>query len=500
MKTTTPKQEDDLIIVDPKKLLPWTANSRPKRLTKESVRELMQSIAMAGKTRGKKGHIITPLLGRPSPAKPGYYDLAAGHRRRASAIFLKMVGVPLIVREMTDEELQEELITENLQRTDPDPREEAAALKAAAKSGANLGELADRLGKSRAWLSRCIKLLDLSKTVWEEWQQGEISAPLATMELLATLPPEQQQDAVDNPYSLRSRSSLQGYLDRTFQAPLSSLPFPVTSEKWKGTCGTGICEGCPFSTAGQGDLFDDAEEPRCTRMDCFNQRLNLWVADKVEKVEKTGAKVKIVTPYSGLPWLEGMKSREICASDFHSVVKGKKADKGSFHVLNLSQSPYSSYWATSTAPAKSQPTSDLSPAAKEENKKATLTNRRRVIVWKALVEHLEGDHKQPADAELWALLAAFGTSSANLYGEPWKDVERKPDEAKAILWESVQSVIRRRLGDSPAPKDIPNLWEEMELTSNLLGFDLEAAIKTANRDLPPPKSWGTVDIDSLEST
>jgi len=117
----------------------------------EELEELVESIRRHG--------ILQPILVRPRGL---LYEVVAGERRLKAAKKAGLVEVPVIVREMSDEEVAFARLIENLQRRDLSAYEKAKALKALLDKGYTQEELAQRLGyKSHSIISRTIKVLEL---------------------------------------------------------------------------------------------------------------------------------------------------------------------------------------------------------------------------------------------------------------------------------------------------------------------------------------------------
>jgi len=81
-----------------------------------------QELILSIKTTGQS----TPAIARPHPTKEGFLELAAGARRRTACHALG-IDLAVVVRQLTDAELEDLILTENLQREDPDPESEAQA-------------------------------------------------------------------------------------------------------------------------------------------------------------------------------------------------------------------------------------------------------------------------------------------------------------------------------------------------------------------------------------
>jgi ParB family chromosome partitioning protein len=123
--------------------------------TEKSMNELKQSIEQLG--------IITPLVLR---AVKGRFQLVSGSRRFKAAQELGLKEVPAIILELSDKEVMEITITENLQREDLNAIEEAQGLKRLLEEfGYTHEKLAERLGKSRSYITNSLRLLNLTPFV-----------------------------------------------------------------------------------------------------------------------------------------------------------------------------------------------------------------------------------------------------------------------------------------------------------------------------------------------
>jgi ParB family chromosome partitioning protein len=118
----------------------------------ESMEELKQSIKQLG--------IVTPLVVRPIGDR---YQLVSGSRRLKAAQELGLKEVPVIVKELSDQEVMEITITENLQRENLNAIEEALGFKRLLEEFNYTHEkLAERLGKSRSYITNSLRLLKLN--------------------------------------------------------------------------------------------------------------------------------------------------------------------------------------------------------------------------------------------------------------------------------------------------------------------------------------------------
>ena len=138
-----------------------------KNFDDEKLTELAQSIARHG--------VLQPLLVRPMP--DGSYRLVAGERRWRAARIAGISEVPVVIKEMSDEEAAVFALVENLQRADLDPVEEAQGFRRLMEDfGLTQEQVSERVGKSRPAVSNAMRLLKLPEPVLESLSSGEISA------------------------------------------------------------------------------------------------------------------------------------------------------------------------------------------------------------------------------------------------------------------------------------------------------------------------------------
>ena len=146
-----------------------------KNFDETELRELADSIAEHG--------IIQPIIampsleGKPSPEDTdtgdGSYIIIAGERRTRAARLAGLSEVPVIIREYTDQKRLEVSLIENIQRSDLNPIEEAAAYKNLMDySRLSQEELALKVGKSRSAVTNALRLLKLSAEVQKSLESG----------------------------------------------------------------------------------------------------------------------------------------------------------------------------------------------------------------------------------------------------------------------------------------------------------------------------------------
>ena len=134
-----------------------------------TVRELAASI--------KENGVLQPILVRRHPKRPSEFEIVAGERRWRAAQLAKLHEVPVVIRELSDVQVLEMALVENLQREDLNPLEEAEAYQRLIDEFRHTQEdLARSLGKSRSHLANTLRLLGLSNTIKALLVDGRITA------------------------------------------------------------------------------------------------------------------------------------------------------------------------------------------------------------------------------------------------------------------------------------------------------------------------------------
>ncbi len=137
-----------------------------KTFDENALAELADSIREHG--------IIQPLLVR--KLDKGGYQLVAGERRWRASRMIGLTEVPVVVKELSDTEVMELALIENLQREDLNPIEEAAGYKELmATYGLTQDQVAKRVGKSRSAIANSLRLLNLPKPVQNYVLNGQLS-------------------------------------------------------------------------------------------------------------------------------------------------------------------------------------------------------------------------------------------------------------------------------------------------------------------------------------
>lgn len=190
-----------------------------KTFDDETLAELSASIAEHG--------LLQPIAVRPKPS--GGYLIVAGERRWRASRMAGLTEVPVIVKDVTDEQAMELALVENLQREDLDPVEEAAGIRdLMTRCDLTQEQAARKLGKSRSALANSLRLLSLPETVLELLKSGFITIGHAKV-VLGLPAPELQEEAAqmiaDNQLNVRQAEALCKKLAKPAKEPVAA-PLP----------------------------------------------------------------------------------------------------------------------------------------------------------------------------------------------------------------------------------------------------------------------------------
>ena len=171
-----------------------------KEFDREKLDELAQSI--------KENGVIQPIIVRQSPVIG--YEILAGERRYRASLLAGLHSIPAVVKQLSDQEMMVQAIIENLQRENLNPIEEARAYESLVEKGFTHAEIADKMGKSRPYISNSIRLLSLPEPIISEVENGRLSQAHARS--LVGLNKEQQdyffQRIIEEDISVRKLEAL----------------------------------------------------------------------------------------------------------------------------------------------------------------------------------------------------------------------------------------------------------------------------------------------------
>ena len=179
-KETGAPAEGGVVTVNISKVTP-NKNQPRKVFNEDALQDLADNIKQHG--------IIQPLI---VVERDGFYEIVAGERRWRAATIAGLKEIPIIVKDLTEQEIVELSIIENLQREDLNEIEEAMAYKRLmTEFKLTQDEVAEKVSKSRAAIANSIRLLKLCPDVQQMLMDDMISAGHARA-LLGIEDPEEQ--------------------------------------------------------------------------------------------------------------------------------------------------------------------------------------------------------------------------------------------------------------------------------------------------------------------
>src|SRR5579884_3656986 len=266
-------------------LLEESPTNPRKRFNEESLKELAESF----KTQG----ILQPLVVRVKNDDEKKYEVVAGARRLRAAQLAELTTVPVRVVELSDSAAVLAQVTENLQREDIHPLEEAfgfSSLLNLNDPNYTISTLAAKAGKSEAYIQGRIKLTELIPPIADAFLADKITIGHAL--LIAKLPAGQQQAAFNacfrqmwtsegNTPTLIPVRELASWIESNILLELASAPFSKSDETLMPDAGS--CANCPKRTGFNALLFSDVRKDSCTDPQCYRAKLDAHVTRTLQK-------------------------------------------------------------------------------------------------------------------------------------------------------------------------------------------------------------------------
>ncbi len=278
------------------------SKTNPRHVFEDAaLKELADSIRSQG--------VLSPLLVR--PLTENGFEIVFGARRYRAAQLAEQETLPVRIKHMTDAEVIEAQLVENLIRAEIHPMEEAegfAALLRLDEPKYSIEQIAARVGKSPAFIAQRLKLTDLVPVVVEAFYANDIGVGHAL--LIAKLPTDMQPQALSacfkEVYSSNSQKparillpvrNLQFWIESNVLLVLRYAPFDKRDAELLPSAGS--CADCPKRTGHNKLLFGDdlgKQGDRCTDPACYQSKLAAHVARTVAAKPEI---VQISTAYGG---------------------------------------------------------------------------------------------------------------------------------------------------------------------------------------------------------
>ena len=288
----------------------------------------LEELALSIKEKG----LIEPLVVRPAAKKNGKvrYELVVGERRWRAAAIADVCTLPAIVRELTDAEVLEVMVIENVQRQNLEPLDEAEGYRALLDRGQyDVETLSQRIGRSASYVYQRLKLTELIAPAKERLRADEITAGHAI--LIARLQPADQKEALAFLFAfygdrgnIPSVRSLRRWLDGQLHLTLSSAAFSKKDAELYPKAGA--CTACPKRSGAQPELFADIEKKDvCIDRACFNKKLDRYLERQREELEASGESFLLIGDqwsYYGAEKVKGALAR----SEYEVLTKKKRCE------------------------------------------------------------------------------------------------------------------------------------------------------------------------------
>lgn len=262
------------------------SKTNPRRAFDETA---LKELAASIRTQG----VLSPLLVR--PLTENGFEIVAGARRYRAAQIAEQESVPVRIKNLTDAEVLEAQLVENLIRAEIHPMEEAegfARLLALDEPKYSIEQIGARVGKSPSFVASRLKLIDLVPATVEAFYANEIGVGHAL--LLAKLPADLQEQAlsacfkeVHNGTNKPARillpvRGLQFWIETNVLLVLKDAPFDKRDAQLVPSAGS--FGGCAKRTGHNKLLFGDdlgRQGDRCVDPKCYQSKIAAHVAKTV---------------------------------------------------------------------------------------------------------------------------------------------------------------------------------------------------------------------------
>jgi len=157
----------------------------------------------------KQHGVLQPILVRPIAGQPDIFEIVAGERRWRACQKAQIHEVPVLIRDLTDSQVLQIALIENLQRQDLNAIEEAKGYKRLADDfGFTPEDVGQAVNKSRSHVANMIRLLHLPPSVQDLVVKGDLSAGHARALINAQNPALLAQDVISKGLSVRQTEKL----------------------------------------------------------------------------------------------------------------------------------------------------------------------------------------------------------------------------------------------------------------------------------------------------
>ena len=280
LATATAETDLDITTVHP------SADNHRKTFNNASLQELAESIREVG--------ILQAIAVRPHTA--GGYEIIYGERRyRASLLAGAKTIKATIYNNITDDEAEDMSLSENLQREQVRPTEEARAFKRLLEKGRyDMYSLVSRFGRSEKYIYTRLKLNELYQPIGELLDNETITISVA--EEISTYEANIQKDVYENHLKTDNKDDWSGYTLNLFKKYFEKY-YTTDLEQYKFD--KTECKACVHNAANYNLFAEHNGCGHCTNRKCLETKNAAHVAKETEKLLKSDPKLVVARPYYG---------------------------------------------------------------------------------------------------------------------------------------------------------------------------------------------------------
>lgn len=292
MTTTTPITAEEQVILMPRTNLRESPFNSRKTYSSASLNEMAQSMMPPA------GRIHSPLVVRSlyQADIEQTHEIVFGHRRFRAAGLAGLDKVPVIIREMSEEEARIVQLIENAQREDVTALEEADSLRELRHDcGISIEDLMKRTGMSRSYVYGRLKLAQAAPEVRKAITEQGLSPE--TAQAIARRPHHDQQrkalkelrqgymESPERPYVWLSTRDAEAKLMRLFSTMLTEAPFSLDDASLAERAGA--CTGCPQRAGNDPDL-SSLDPMTCMDAGCYESKAAEHERRRIAALRETG--------------------------------------------------------------------------------------------------------------------------------------------------------------------------------------------------------------------
>lgn len=292
MSATTPNIADEQVILMPRTNLRESPFNSRKTYSSASLNEMAQSMMPP------TGRIHSPLVVRSlyQADIEQTHEIVFGHRRFRAAGLAGLDKVPVIIREMSEEEARIVQLIENAQREDVTALEEADSLHELRRAcGVTIEKLIERTGMSRSYVYGRLKLATSAPEVRKATIEQGLSAEIA-LEIARRPHHDQQrralkdlrvshQESAERPIVWMSTREAKQRLSNMFTTSLDSAPFSLEDQTLAERAGA--CTSCAQRAGNDPDLAS-LDANTCMDRQCFDSKVTQHELRRIEELRASG--------------------------------------------------------------------------------------------------------------------------------------------------------------------------------------------------------------------